>query len=98
MDEWDRKSIAAAAVGAVGALGLGWLLTRLWYQAHDEDDRPAAAFSDGKAAGFAGDTGGQRASGTEAMRDPPRDWSRLDEASDESFPASDPPAINPHVD
>jgi hypothetical protein len=25
------------------------------------------------------------------MRDPPVDWDKVDEASDESFPASDPP-------
>lgn len=34
-----------------------------------------------------------RDAGPEAMRDPPRDeWSAIDEASDQSFPASDPPA------
>lgn len=34
-----------------------------------------------------------RDSGPEAMRDPsPREWSDVDEASDQSFPASDPPA------
>lgn len=34
-----------------------------------------------------------RPAGPEAMRDPPRrGWDRLDEASDESFPASDPSA------
>jgi len=27
------------------------------------------------------------------MRDPPRDWDPLDEAADQSFPASDPPAF-----
>jgi hypothetical protein len=33
-----------------------------------------------------------RPAGRRAMKNPPRDWDRVDEASDESFPASDPPA------
>ena len=33
-----------------------------------------------------------RDAGPAAMRDPPSRWSKVDEASDESFPASDPPA------
>ncbi len=34
-----------------------------------------------------------RDAGPEAMRDPPRSsWTAVDEASDQSFPASDPPA------
>lgn len=36
--------------------------------------------------------GDVRDSGPEAMRDPPvRKWTNVDEASDQSFPASDPP-------
>ncbi|MBV0913201.1 hypothetical protein [Anianabacter salinae] len=32
-----------------------------------------------------------RNAGPSEMRDPPRNWSRVDEQGDESFPASDPP-------
>jgi len=35
---------------------------------------------------------GVRPAGAESMRNPPSDWDDVDEASDESFPASDPPA------
>ncbi|MEI9900738.1 MAG: hypothetical protein WDN31_12145 [Hyphomicrobium sp.] len=33
-----------------------------------------------------------RPAGTEDMRDPPKKWDEVDESSDESFPASDPPS------
>lgn len=32
-----------------------------------------------------------RDAGPEAMKDPPAEWDDVDEAADESFPASDPP-------
>jgi hypothetical protein len=33
-----------------------------------------------------------RPAGPDAQRDKPRKWDKTDEAGDESFPASDPPA------
>ncbi|MFA7603143.1 MAG: hypothetical protein WCY29_09060 [Novosphingobium sp.] len=35
-----------------------------------------------------------RNAGPQAMRSTPPQWDPVDEASDESFPASDPPAVN----
>ena len=32
-----------------------------------------------------------RPAGPESMRDPPKRWDKVDQAEDESFPASDPP-------
>jgi hypothetical protein len=36
--------------------------------------------------------GAVRSAGPEAMRDPPNEWDAVDQALDESFPASDPPS------
>lgn len=33
-----------------------------------------------------------RSAGPDAMRSPMKDWDKIDQAADESFPASDPPA------
>ena len=53
-----------------------------------------AAYAPGVAAG-AGDRGTRgdvRPAGPEGVRDADPNWDRIDEALDESFPASDPPA------
>ena len=69
------------------------------WSGNGEEDVPAAALERGKTApGPVGQSGAARSAGPEAMRDPPADWERIDQASDESFPASDPPAVSPHVD
>ena len=72
-----------AALTALGYVG---------YKYYEKNKREGhAAFATGQAPGenFAK----VRAAGPEAMADPPRDgWTPEDEASDESFPASDPPS------
>ena len=37
-----------------------------------------------------------RDAGPDAMENPPKSWDDVDQASDESFPASDPPAAGGH--
>jgi hypothetical protein len=95
---WNRKtSIIAAGAAAVVGLGAA-LFARRWWRG-DNEERPAPATARGKTApGPVGQSGAARSAGPDAMRDPPADWSRTDQASDESFPASDPPAVSPHVD
>ena len=68
-----------AALGAIGYAGY------TYYQKNRESGHRVA---------FAGNQGSAtvRDAGPDAMRDEPIDgWSKTDEESDESFPASDPP-------
>lgn len=96
MPEWrDRKGLLVG-LGAACAAGIGYLVSRRLMSARD-DEPSAPALSGGGAHGSVGSSGNVRPAGPSAMRDPPKDWSKVDEASDESFPASDPPAVK-HVD
>lgn len=67
-------------------------------QQDEKDKAPqdqAAAFKDKETPGPEGDKVQVRPAGPENMRSQPkREWSKQDEAADESFPASDPPAAN----
>jgi hypothetical protein len=97
--EWNRKNGLLAGVGAALAAALGYFLsTRLrGGGSGDEGHGGSAALSGTGAAGAVGTSGAARSAGPDAMRDPPSEWTKVDEASDESFPASDPPAVK-HVD
>lgn len=74
-----------AALGALGYTGYKY------YQKNFAGHSGRAAFAGGE--GSAGNTHQVRSAGPDAMRDgTKRDWDKADQASDESFPASDPPA------
>jgi hypothetical protein len=95
-----RKGAIITGVAAACAAGLGFAASSLWRRrsasgGEGAGGRPAISGTGGH--GAVGDSGAARSAGPEAMRDPPSEWDEADQASDESFPASDPPAVK-HVD
>ncbi len=94
----SRRGAVITGIGAAAAAGLGYLAARLWRgrQAEELSGRPALAGTG--AHGAVGESGAARSAGPDAMRDPPEDWDKVDQAADESFPASDPPNLTQHVD
>jgi hypothetical protein len=94
---WTRNRTYLAAAGAAIAGLAAAVAGRLWWNRNDE--RPAPAHRRGKTApGPVGQSGSARSAGPEAMRDPPKDWDVVDEAMDESFPASDPLPAQSKID
>ncbi|MDQ8758357.1 hypothetical protein RCO27_19175 [Sphingosinicella sp. LHD-64] len=92
--KWTRnRTIIAAAGAAVAAAGAA--LFTFGRRKVESGERDAAAHSTGKVEPSHGAT---RSAGPDAMRDPPKDWEKVDQASDESFPASDPPPVGSRVD
>jgi hypothetical protein len=95
----DRKKALIAGVGAACAGALGYVLSRRMFGGKDEPGRRnAPALTMTRPPGPIGDSGSARPAGPDAMRDPPKNWSRVDEALDQSYPASDPANLNPHID
>jgi hypothetical protein len=92
----NKTTTAIAVLGAAAAGMAGALFARRWFAPEREEG--AAALAGARPPGPVGHSGNARSAGPEAMRDPPRDWDRVDQASDESFPASDPPNLAPHID
>lgn len=72
------------------AVGAGGLALWRWSQSRNQKPEPAA-FAPGESEPANFDQ--TRSAGPEGMRDEPRrEWDKVDQAADESFPASDPPA------
>ena len=97
---WSRnRTILAAAGAAVAGLAAALFARRRWF-GDAAEQVPAPANQRGKTEpGHAGQSGAAaRSAGPASMRDPPKEWDRVDEASDESFPASDPPPVGSRVD
>ncbi|SPJ25100.1 hypothetical protein [Palleronia abyssalis] len=67
---------------------LGGIMLYRWLSER-EDDRTAYAPGEG---GPATDPAQFRGAGPASMRERQKSWDRVDEAMDETFPASDPPA------
>lgn len=72
-------------MAAIGAAGYG-----IYKYFQREQDEAHVAFAEGETA-YGGAPTQVRNAGPDAMRSDPPAWDRTDEASDESFPASDPP-------
>jgi hypothetical protein len=94
-----RKGAIITGIAAACAAGLGFAASSLWRRRAAGSSGPGArpAISGSGGYGAVGESGAARSAGPDAMRDPPTDWDEADQASDESFPASDPPAVK-HVD
>lgn len=89
---WNNRATGAAlAAAAAGLAGAAWMFWRNAHSGAGEPSRHSAAFAKGE--GQKHNFVQHRSAGPEAMRDDPgEDWDKIDQASDESFPASDPPA------
>lgn len=72
------------AVAGVAGYGI-WRAVR-----KQQEEASPAAFAEGENSG--GNFSQVRSAGVDGMRSTPKRWDKVDEASDESFPASDPPS------
>lgn len=77
--------MALIKMAVAGAAGYA-----LYKYATREQSGNRAAFAAGE--GGSGNFGDVRNAGPASMRDKPSNWQKTDQTSDESFPASDPPA------
>lgn len=86
-----RLNRTTAIFATIGAAALGYLAVTAYRRGGDRAGRGPAMSDDEQ-------DHVTRSAGPDAMRDPPREWTSADQASDESFPASDPPPVGSRVD
>lgn len=92
-----RLTRTTTILATIGAAATGYLAVTAYRRLSDKSGARAPAMSE-REQHTAKDFSSTRSAGPGAMRDPPKEWSRADEASDESFPASDPPPVGSRVD
>jgi hypothetical protein len=90
----DRTTAILATIGAAACGYAAVTVYRRWSDS-GHGGAPALAHDEHHAAD---DFSATRSAGPDAMRDPPKRWNEVDQASDESFPASDPPPVGSRVD
>lgn len=93
-----RFTRTTAIFATIGAAALGYVAVSGYQRASSRRGGRGAAALSGREQHAAQDFSSTRSAGTGAMRDPPKEWSRADETSDESFPASDPPPVGSRID
>ena len=91
-----RFTRTTAILATIGAAACGYMAVNA-YRRGSGRRRGGAALAE-REQHAANEFSSTRSAGPQAMRDPPKEWTPSDEASDESFPASDPPAVGSRVD
>ena len=85
-----RRSSGFGKLLGISVLGALFWFTRKQAPTATKDEGYSAAFADGET--HAENFDQTRSAGPDGMRDEVRrDWDRVDQAADESFPSSDPP-------
>lgn len=90
-----ERNRTTAIMALIGAAAAGYALVALLRRLTADSGDHAPALSEREDHVSSSDVNATRSAGPGAMRDPPKTWDRVDEAVDESFPASDPaPALS----
>jgi hypothetical protein len=92
-----RFTRTTGILATVGAAALGYMAVTAFSRRSGRGGDGGSALA-AREQHAAGDFSSTRSAGPQAMRDPPKEWTAADQASDESFPASDPPPVGSRVD